>query len=759
VLITKSDRFTAFALSLATFVSGISIVVSPFSNTLAANASANTYLAQIADVNVAGLVIKYRDGVKPLARDGKVTGANFAGVELLPGRGIGLNMYTVGFSKPFSKIEIANAMANLARNPKVEFVAPDQVLKFTGAAYLAPKTVSISKRPKAASPVLKLKAVDAWSSKNPKLAQIRLTWARPKNTYGAKILGYQIDQKVDAAKSFVVVVANTGPNTLKYSFASDLTAGLKYQFRVRAITGTKSKSSFGRYSSSASAAPTTVPQIPVFVSSDAVTNAQAPAWLNQSKSQRGGLPVTYLVTASSPGSPDVTCVPKAPTATTCAFVGLDPAKTYRAKITAKNVHGSAESRFTQSVTDPLFSHQWYLNGRFGINAPNAWSFNKGSYQTGSNTTRVTVAVLDTGYTSHPDLDNQFVRENGQVYGYDFVSNLVKDANSRTPASVETNDSNGWDSDASDPGDYNAFGTRPSSWHGTHIMGLIAAQANNDIGISGVAPDAQILPVRVLGPSGGLSSDLAAAIIWSIGLPVPQFAIENAYASAPPKNIHPAQVINISMETAAVNGCDSATQAAVSAAKIAKVTIVTAAGNNMGQAFGSFPGNCLGTINVGATSSVGDRTTYSNTGPGVDVSAPGGDNTQPSPTDAPQDNMILSTINTGTQGATTPDYEFEEGTSMAAPLVSGIVALMYAAHPAMSFEQAATIIIDNVTPFNTDPSLAFRSASPDINAALNALGHCHAPHVSTAEANYGGDGRCGSGIVNAGAAVAAAAALP
>jgi len=759
VFIAKSNRLTAFALSLSSLVAAVGFVVNPFANSGAANAAANSYLAQIADVEVAGLVIKYRDGVKPLAINGQITGANFAGVELQPGRGIGLNMYTVRFANRISKVELATAMANLARSPKVEFVAPDQVLKFTAASYAAPKTILSSKGPKAATSVLKLKAVDAWSSKNPKLPQIKLTWAKPKNTYGAKILGYQIDKKADDGKPFTVVVAKTKSNVLKYSITSNLSAGTKYQFRVRAITGLKSKSSFGRYSAVASAAPTTVPQTPVFVSSDAVINSQAPSWLLQSKSQRGGLPVTYLVTASSEGSPDVTCSPATASENTCTFAGLDPTKTYRAKVKVKNAHGSAISLSTQTATDPLFSHQWYLNGRYGINVPNAWAFNKGSYQTGATKTRVTVAVLDTGYTSHPDLDNQFVKENGQVYGYDFVSNRVKDANSKTPASVETNDTNGWDSDPSDPGDFNASGTRPSSWHGTHIMGLIAAQANNNIGISGVAPDAQILPVRVLGPSGGLSSDLAAAIIWSIGLPVPQFAIDNAYATAPPKNLHPAQVINISMETAAVNGCDSATQGAVSAAKDAKVTIVTAAGNTLGQAFGSFPGNCLGTINVGATSTVGDRTTYSNTGPGVDVSAPGGDNTQASATDNPQDNMMLSTINTGTRGPASSDYEYEEGTSMAAPMVAGVVALMYAAHPTITFDQAATIIIDNATPFNDDPALTFNSVSAGTNAALNALGHCHYPYISSAEANFAGDGRCGSGIVNAGAAVAAAAALP
>jgi subtilisin family serine protease len=243
------------------------------------------------------------------------------------------------------------------------------------------------------------------------------------------------------------------------------------------------------------------------------------------------------------------------------------------------------------------------------------------------------------------------------------------------------------------------------------------------------------------------------------LPVPQFSVENAYATAPPLNLHPAKVINISMGTSGENFCDSATQAAVDAAKRADVTIVTSAGNSLMEATNSYPGNCFGTINVGATSSVGDRAIYSNTGPGVDVSAPGGDATQTAGTDADAAGMILSTINTGSRGPIAADYGYEEGTSMAAPLVAGVVALMYAAHPGLTFQQAATIIINTATPFNNDPNLTFNASSPSANAQLNVLGHCYNPHVALTQQDYANDGRCGAGIVNAGAAVAAAAALP
>ena len=756
---TKFSRAAAVVSSLATLIATAVIVINPITAPGAANTASAGYLSQISKIQVAGLVVKYRDGVSPIALNGQITGANFAGIELQPGHGIGLNMYSVRFAHPVSKVQIAKAMANLARSPKVAFVAPDQVIRFGAAAYVAPKTLPAKGAPTPDSAVRTLKAVDAWSSKNPKLAQVLLTWVQPQKLYGAKILGYQVDQSTDNGMTFNTLVAKTKPSTLKYSVNKDLYAGFSYRFRVRAITSLNLKTAYGKYSSVVKAAPTTAPQSPVFAAGDLVINSQAPAWLDQNLNQRGGLPVTYVVTATAPGAPSVSCRPANPTDKTCTFVGLDGSKSYRATVTASNSRGSAQSLLTRTATDPMYYHQWYLTGKYGINAESGWAFNKGSYQSGSGTTRVTVAVLDTGYTVHPDLENQFVKENGQVYGYDFVSNLSKDANTHLPVQIATNDGNGWDSNPTDPGDYIASPFQRSSWHGTHISGLIAAQADNGIGTTGVAPDAQILPVRVLGPAGGLSSDLAAAITWSIGLPVPQFSVENAYATAPPLNLHPAKVINISMGTSGENFCDSATQAAVDAAKRADVTIVTSAGNSLMEATNSYPGNCFGTINVGATSSVGDRAIYSNTGPGVDVSAPGGDATQTAGTDADAAGMILSTINTGSRGPIAADYGYEEGTSMAAPLVAGVVALMYAAHPGLTFQQAATIIINTATPFNNDPNLTFNASSPSANAQLNVLGHCYNPHVALTQQDYANDGRCGAGIVNAGAAVAAAAALP
>jgi len=753
VIFKKFNRGTAFATGLALTLSSLGLAIVPGFSATVANAATLSYLSQLQQTKVVGLVIQYRDGVSPLAPNGQMTAANFAGIALKPGHGIGLNMFTASFAGKPTQLEIAAAMASLARSPKVAMVAPDQKISLVGAALpvstralvaRANGAVTVAKLPvRAATEARSLKVADAWSAAKPAVAQLLLTWAAPTALFGGKLTGYQIGISTDGGKTFRVLVENTKSLTRKYLVSTNLTAGATYSFKVRAVSKFGTTTKLGIVSKVAAGMPTGLPQAPVLLGSDIVSNSTSPTWLPQNLTQRGGLAVTYTATASSSGAADVTCSPPDANTFSCQFVGLDSLRQYTAKVTATNARGSATSLPSQVVTDPMFAEQWYLTGKYGINVENAWSLNKGAYSTGNTTKRVTVAVIDTGYTEHPDLNSQYVRNNGQVYGYDFVS----DPNS-------SNDGNGWDSNPADPGDYSI--NADSSWHGTHISGLIAAQANNGEGITGVAPEAQILPIRALGARGGNSSDLAAAINWAIGVPIPLSLQDPFVVTSPQTNLYPAQVINISMGTSSFTICDKPTQTAVTAAVNRNVTIVTAAGNEMMRAGSSYPGNCLGTINVGATSAVGDRAYYSNFGGSVDVSAPGGDNTQSAGTSVDADGQILSTVNSGTQGPIAPDYAYEEGTSMAAPLVAGVVAMMYAAHPSITFTQAATIVINTATPFNNDPNLTYNAGATK-NQILNALGHCSTQVVGADKIRP--DGWCGSGIVNAAAAVAAAAALP
>ena len=267
----------------------------------------------------------------------------------------------------------------------------------------------------------------------------------------------------------------------------------------------------------------------------------------------------------------------------------------------------------------------------------------------------------------------------------------------------------------------------SSWHGTHVAGIIAASANT-IGITGVAPNIKIQPVRAMGTDGGSSADLIAAINWAAGLQVPGV----------PLNPTPAKVINMSMGTSGISLCDDipaagrlgSTGEALKAVKAAGVTSITAAGNFNTDARYSYPGNCYPTINVGATGFHGDRAYYSNftmpnaQGVGVDISAPGGDDRDQTGAPAGSEGQMISTYNDGQSKPGNATYALEEGTSMAAPVVSGIVALLYSIKPTITFDEAWNILSKTVTPFK-------------------AGGECA---TSTT-------GRCGIGIVNAGAAVA------
>lgn len=140
---------------------------------------------------------------------------------------------------------------------------------------------------------------------------------------------------------------------------------------------------------------------------------------------------------------------------------------------------------------------------------------------------VIVAVIDGGYRPHADLNPNMLA------GYDFIS--ADPDGSFTTA----NDANGRDSDATDPGDWSAQGDcapANSSWHGTHVAGIIAAVTNNNAGVAGAAFNARLLPVRVLGVCGGYVSDIAAGMRWAAGLPVPGV----------PANTQIAKVLNLSL---------------------------------------------------------------------------------------------------------------------------------------------------------------------------------------------------------------------
>ncbi len=339
-------------------------------------------------------------------------------------------------------------------------------------------------------------------------------------------------------------------------------------------------------------------------------------------------------------------------------------------------------RHTLTPNDSRYNEQWhYFESTGGINAPAAWDKATGS--------GVVVAVIDTGYRPHADLAANILP------GYDFIGDTFV-----------SNDGNGRDSDARDPGDWvNAGECGPgdpaafeaSSWHGTHVAGTISAVTNNSNGVAGVAFGAKVVPARVLGKCGGYTSDIADAIVWTSGGTV----------SGVPANANPAKVLSISLGGG--GSCGTTTQNAINSARSRGAAVIVAAGNSNANAGNFSPANCTGVVTVAATGRNGGKASYSNFGATVEVAAPGGSGGA---------NSVLSTLNSGTMGPGADSYALYNGTSMATPHVSGVVALMLQAKSSLTPDQVTQILQSTARAF---PASCSQCGSGIVNAlaAVNA----------------------------------------
>jgi serine protease len=300
--------------------------------------------------------------------------------------------------------------------------------------------------------------------------------------------------------------------------------------------------------------------------------------------------------------------------------------------------------------DPQYKDQWhYYDDTAGIRLPAAWDTTKGE--------GVIVAVVDTGYTEHPDL-----LPNLQLPGYDMIGDTAS-----------SNDGDGRDADAHDPGDYSPnCGMNESTWHGTHTSGTVAAVGDNGVGVVGVAFKAKVLPVRVLGKCGGLLSDFADGIVYAAGGTV----------SGVPVNKTPAKVISLSLGGDSQT-CSRTMQNAINTARQLGATIVVAAGNSSKDVSGTEPANCDGVIVVAATDKEGKRSSFSNYGSKVDIAAPG--------------EYVLSTLNAGKTTLGAYNYEQYKGTSMSTPHVSGVAALLYSIKPTITPDEVKRILKDTARP--------------------------------------------------------------
>ena len=305
-------------------------------------------------------------------------------------------------------------------------------------------------------------------------------------------------------------------------------------------------------------------------------------------------------------------------------------------------------------------------------------------------------MLDTGITNHSDLNANILP------GYDFIIDTAV-----------SNDGNGRDSDASDPGDWvtanqcgGTHAAQNSSWHGTHVAGTIAAVTNNAKGVAGVAYGAKIVPVRVLGTCGGYDSDIADAIIWASGGTV----------SGVPANANPAEVINLSLGGS--GACGTTTQTAINGAVGRGTTLVIAAGNDNVNVSNASPANCNNVIAVASITSTGARSSFSNYGALIDIAAPGSN--------------ILSTLNTGTTTPGAETYASYNGTSMATPHVAGVVALIQSvATTPKTPAQVEALIKGNVTRVPVDAVAADRPGHPQ----RQGRGRCHQRHHAAADRRH------------------------
>lgn len=374
--------------------------------------------------------------------------------------------------------------------------------------------------------------------------------------------------------------------------------------------------------------------------------------------------------------------------------------------------------------------QWYLRAPAGeiassINAIDAWAVTTGS-------SNIVVAVLDTGVRAeHPDLAGRLLA------GYDIISNAMT-----------ANDDSGRDADPSDPGDWvtshessgssqlRGCTVEDSSWHGTKTASLIGAASNNGVGMAGVAWGVSLLPVRVIGKCGGFDSDIIAGMRWAAGLPVPGV----------PTNTTPARVINMSLGG---NGACSAAYLDVIDAISTKqdpAVIVASAGNSLGHAVRA-PANCPGVIGVAALRHTGTKVGYSNLGPEISISAPGGNCVNAG--SAACLYPILAATNTGITtplaSSYTDSFNYSVGTSFSAPLVAGAAALMLSVNPSLTPAEIKSALQSSAR--------AFPSGSAGGFTQTGAIAACRAPDSSDQLECFCTTSTCGAGMLDVAAAVA------
>ena len=307
------------------------------------------------------------------------------------------------------------------------------------------------------------------------------------------------------------------------------------------------------------------------------------------------------------------------------------------------------------VPNDAHINQWALGK---VMASAAWG-----YSTGEGTV---IAVIDSGIdTDHPDLASKLWVNEGE--GLDPDNGIDDDGNGYV------DDVHGWrfelyGLDGPDVDDDNG--------HGTHVAGIAAAATDNGIGVAGLGWQARIQVIKALNDEGdGWLTDIVDAIFY---------AADND-----------ADVINLSLGLAEACACPPLLQGAVNYARDQGAVVIAAAGNTSLEPPETYPANCDGVLGVAATDRYDLRASYSNTGAHVSVAAPGG-------TPGCSTCQIYSTAWSGDSWPWCwgRQYCYKQGTSMAAPHVAGLAALLAARYPSYTPDQAASAILDNAEDLGT-----------------------------------------------------------
>lgn len=329
-------------------------------------------------------------------------------------------------------------------------------------------------------------------------------------------------------------------------------------------------------------------------------------------------------------------------------------------------------------------------------APQAWDISTGA--------NVVVAVIDSGVDfSHPDAPESFVNP------AEIPNNNIDDDDNGF-----IDDVSGWDFVRNK--NTSAF---DEAGHGTHVAGIIAAKGNNALGIVGVAYGAKVLSLRVLDKdNNGTEENVARAIVYAAKVG--------------------ARVINISLGG---TGDSPIIHKAIQNAKKLGAILIDSSGNDNADASNVFPARYPETITVSSVENDGKTiSSFSNHGEAVDLVAGGGGDTSVG-TDSVKDINILSLLSSsivenvsagflvhGTASSANTDYILKAGTSMAAPVVAGVAALVISANPSLTPDQVKAVLTSSAQTIDGGKNATYGYGLVDAYAATSLAATGEIPAV-------------------------------